>query len=282
LTSLRTVVAQSGGGLTAAVLSGVYLYARLQARSGETMASPDPEAVTNTRRRRSIREVLATSAPARHTMRFKMRDGSRIRCRVADSGGLLSVHADRDYDVPNLDWPSLASVVDVGAHVGTFTVWAARRAPKARILAVEPNPRTFALLQQNIRDNGLENRVTAVNAAVAGEEGSGTLELVDHSLGTRLARAAPGSVAVELVTIESLLAKAAMDNVDMLKIDCEGMEYEVFGSMSRRQLSRIAMVACEYHPEPGHAVAELDALLERAGFRVERPRLELGVLWATR
>lgn len=283
MTRLGAVLARSGGVTTAAVLAGVYLYSRLQAGGGATMAPAPPGAGGPAPEKRSLRRALATSAPARHTMRFRMRDGSRISCRVADSGGLLSVHVDGDYEVPGLDWTSLKTVLDVGAHVGTFTVWAARRAPQARFIAVEPNPETYALLARNIRDNHLEERVTAVNAAVAGEVGRGTLELVEHSLGTRLARtAAPGRVSVDTVTIESLLASSGMENVDMLKIDCEGMEYEVFGTMPPQQLSRIGLVACEYHPEPGHDVAELDALLERAGFHVQRPQLPLGVLWATR
>ena len=271
--SLGRVLSSSGSIPTALVLSGVYLYSRLQAGSGQVLAGSSQS---------SMRSSVATTRLARHPMRFRLRDGSVVRCRIVDAGGLLSVSVDRDYDVPGVDWAGLRTIVDLGAHVGTFTVWAAMRAPSARILAVEPNPETFAFLQRNIRDNHLEDRVVAVNAAVGSESGAGTLELVEHSLGTRLAKAGNGTVNVNVQTIPSLLATAGIDAVDLLKIDCEGMEYEVLEALDSDQLSRLDVIACEYHPEPGHSVTELDALLRASGFTVQRPEAPLGVLWATR
>jgi len=271
--SLGRVLSSSGSIPTAVVLSGVYLYSRLQAGGGQVLAPSD---------RSSARSSVASSRLARHPMRFRLRDGSVVRCRIVDAGGLLSVSVDRDYDVPGLDWTALRTIVDIGAHVGTFTVWAARRSPRARILAVEPNPETFPFLQRNIRDNGLQDRVVAINAAVGPESGAGTLELVEHSLGTRLARAESGTVKVNVETIPSLLGAAGIDAVDLLKIDCEGMEYEVFGTLPPDQLSRFRVIACEFHPEPGHSVTELDDLLHAGGFKVQRPDAPLGVLWATR
>jgi FkbM family methyltransferase len=214
-----------------------------------------------------------------------MRDGSRVRCRILDSGGLLSVHVDRDYDVPGFDWPAARTIVDIGAHVGSFTVWAARRSPRARMLAVEPNPGTFELLVRNVRENGLEDRVTAVQAAIGTKPGTSGLQFVEHSLGTRLARGGAigaGHITVEVRTLSRLLADAGMDEVDLLKVDCEGMEYEVLEAVGAQGLRNIRVLACEYHPEPGRDASELDRLLGSAGYKVQRPDAPLGVLWATR
>lgn len=215
-------------------------------------------------------------------MRFRMRDGSRVRCRIVEAGGLLSVNVDRDYDIPGVDWDSVRTIVDIGAHVGTFTFWAASRAPHARILAVEPNPDTFPMLSMNIRDNNLQDRVVAMNVAVGGKAGRGTLEMLEHPLGTRLSRTATDGVGVQVQTLPALLASADIQQVDFLKMDCEGMEYEIFESLDRLQLGRIGAIACEYHPEPGRKAADLDAVLEGAGFDVQRREGEPGVIWATR
>lgn len=211
-----------------------------------------------------------------------MRDGSRIRCRILDSGGLLSVHVDRDYDLPGFDWSKARTVVDIGAHVGSFTVWASRRSPGARVLAVEPNPETFPLLVRNIDDNELQGRVTVLRAAVGTSPGTAGLQLVEHSLGTRLARGGGSQVTVEVQTLPRLLADAGMDDVDLLKIDCEGMEYEVLEAMGSEGLRGIRALVCEYHPEPGRDVSSLDRVLGSAGFKVKRPDAPLGVIWATR
>lgn len=215
-------------------------------------------------------------------MRFQMRDGARIRCRLVDAGSLLSVSVDRDYDVPGVDWRSFKTIVDIGAHVGAFTIWAALRSPDARILAIEPNPETFVQLVSNISENSLDDRVTAVNVAIGPKEGTGALELLNHSLGSRLSRTGVGEVAVRVETVASVLGAATIDRVDMLKVDCEGMEYEIFRSMSGRELSAITTIACEYHPRPGNAVAELDERLGAAGFKVKRSDSHVGVIWATR
>jgi FkbM family methyltransferase len=271
--SLRRVWSSSGSIPTALMLSAVYVYSRLQAGSGQVLAAASPT---------SMRSSAASTALARRPMRFRLRDGSIVRCRIVDSGGLLSVNVDRDYDLPGVNWKEMKAIVDIGAHVGTFTVWAASRAPKARILAVEPNPETFTFLERNIRDNGLQDRVVAVNAAVGAMAGAGTLELVEHSLGTRLARDGSGTVKVAVQTIPSLLEAAELSHVDLLKIDCEGMEYEVFKALGSEVLSHLDAIACEYHPQPGHSVNELDSLMRGSGFNVQRPDLPLGVLWATR
>ena len=275
------MVAGSGDLPTAAVLTGVAFYAWLLGRRGQGIheVKTAAEAASG---QVPLRSRLATSGVARRVVRFRMRDGALMRCAIADSGGLLSVYADRDYEIPGVDWSQVNTVVDIGAHVGSFSVWAARRAPRARCLAVEPNPRTFGLLQANLKDNGLDRRVTAINAAIGPAAGSGRLELVDHSLGTRLARSGAGEVSVRVETLSALLEAASLDRADVLKIDCEGSEYDVFARMDAETFGSIKTIACEYHPEPGHDVKELDALLERQGFAVARPNLPLGVLWAVR
>ena len=276
LSGLAKVIASSGGALTAAVLSFVYLYSLVQPARGY-LGSGDERA-----NRSGLRARLASSALARRSMRFRMRDGSRVRSRIVDSGGLLSVHVDGDYDIHGLDWSAARTIVDIGAHVGSFTVWAGRRAPEARVLAVEPNPATFALLVENIDRNGLAKRVNAVNAALADSAGTVQLELVEHSLGTRITRDGRGGVQARAQTLEGFLSDAGIQEVDILKVDCEGTEYAVFETMSPDSLSRIKALVCEYHPVPNHDVSELDSVLRNAGFQVHRPNAPLGVLWATR
>ena len=280
---LLKVVANSGGPLTAVLLSFVYLYTRIPVGGGPIAEAE--VAAGSTGRRSTLGGLvrrLTSGGFARRTMRYRMRDGSRIRCRLMDSGGPLSIWVDGDYDLPVVDWSRANIIVDIGAHVGSFTVWAARRAPHARILAVEPNVETFALLEQNIRDNGLEDRVTAVNAGVGPAAGMMGLEFMEHSLGTRLSAAGPGKVMVRVDTLSGLLGEAGIDEADMLKMDCEGMEYDVIEGTGPERLRKIGALACEYHREPGRDVRTIDRVLTAAGFQVTRPDAPRAVLWATR
>lgn len=286
MSGLRKVVAHSASASTAMVLSAVYLYTRLQAVMTHTtarFAKPGADRDTfATPPGRSLGTLLASTPLARREMTFSMRDGSHVACRILDSACLLSVHVDGDYQLPGIDWSRVRTVLDIGAHVGSFSISVAMSAPNSRILAVEPNPDTFGLLVANIRRNGLEERVRALNVAVGPVSGSGRLELREHSLGTRISRTGHGDTEVPMMTLEELLAEAGIDDVDFVKLDSEGMEYDVLGNTPREVLRRIGVFACEYHPEPGHQVASLDAVLSSAGFRVQRPDTPVGVIWATR
>src|SRR5438128_4623402 len=63
------------------------------------------------------------------------------------------------------------TILDCGANVGIFSVWAARRRADARIVALEPFPATFAALEANIRENGLAHRVQCVPVGLAAAPG---------------------------------------------------------------------------------------------------------------
>ncbi len=266
--------------VTAGILSGIYLYARLQPDGGYLRTGPQKRSAG--RIRRSVRSMLTSTPLAEHVMQFRMRDKSSIHARIVDAGALLSVFVDRDYDAPGVDWAKARNIVDIGAHVGSFTIWAGRRAPAAQILAVEPNPSSFQLLRRNIEESALGERTTALNWAVGASPGVGSLTLVEHPLGTRLSADSTGGVTVSVGTLAGLVQKAGMTRVDVLKLDCEGMEYAIFASIDRSWLETVDVLMCEYHPEPGHDVAELDSVLRSAGFMVQHPRAPLGMLWATR
>src|SRR5580658_304289 len=62
-------------------------------------------------------------------------------------------------------------IVDVGANVGLFTLYAARCAPQARIVAIEPFPATFDRLLTMVRDHHLDTRVSCLNCAATGAGG---------------------------------------------------------------------------------------------------------------
>src|SRR4051794_18303432 len=72
------------------------------------------------------------------------------------------------YDFGDLDLRPGDVVIDIGAHVGIVSIFLAKRFPGVRVLAFEPLPRTFAVLQANLRRNRVRN-VTAFNMAVSGD-----------------------------------------------------------------------------------------------------------------
>jgi FkbM family methyltransferase len=210
--------------------------------------------------------------------------GSTIRCRLEDAGDLLSVFVDQDYDRVQIPWPELHSIVDVGSTVGSFTVWAARRSPQARLISVEPNPAVYPYLVGNVRENQLSERVTTVEAALGAVDGVAAIE--DDRGYSTLVRIVPiGSgkgPRVRLLTLEQLFDETRMDHCDLLKLDCEGGEYDILLSASDRLLRRIRAIVCEYHRANQGQPAQLIERLAESGFRVEADQTPVGFFLATR
>ena len=61
------------------------------------------------------------------------------------------------------------TVIDVGANIGLFTLWALAEAPTSRVIAIEPAPATFALLGRNLRAASADTRVSALMLGVGSE-----------------------------------------------------------------------------------------------------------------
>lgn len=128
--------------------------------------------------------------------------------------------------------------VDVGAHFGYFTLLASRLVgPSGHVVAIEPMPHTYKLLQENISINELGN-VYAVNIAASNKAHTvvfrdfgiihSSLNTSSTARGIMLARERRGTeVRVNADTLDSILSNLGIDRVDMIKIDAESSEAEV-------------------------------------------------------
>lgn len=141
------------------------------------------------------------------------------------------------------------SIVDAGANIGMFALYAARRAPNAVIHALEPFPSTRERLLTTLRDNGLESRVKVYSSGLAGSESPRFMSPSgpSQSRGT-VAEAAPEAVAVETMTLGRFLEEADIPHGSLLKMDIEGAEHEVLAATQGAALRRFEEIALEYHP----------------------------------
>jgi FkbM family methyltransferase len=193
------------------------------------------------------------------------------------------------YGVPVQDgW----QVVDIGAGIGDFSIKAAYNNPNTVVYAFEPFPSSYALLLKNIEINGIKNVVPSPQA-VWSHEGSLVLDL---SLNEPLKISSreegspsdiPESINVGSTTLTDLIAYHDIDKVDLIKLDCEGAEYEILMSTPHETLVRVKHIIMEYHDiDDMQNHHRLVAFLESQGFDVKCHRNyvhdEIGYLFARR
>lgn len=136
--------------------------------------------------------------------------------------------------------PPGGSFLDIGAHAGYFSLIASDRVgASGRVLAIEPNPRTFELLQRHLSGNRVAN-VRALMCGLAEQAGSISLyappSRIDYNA-TVLPRAEWTRVDVGTRTLDDCVDEWGVDRIDLMKIDVEGAEPLVLAG-GRRSLSR--------------------------------------------
>jgi FkbM family methyltransferase len=163
--------------------------------------------------------------------------------------------------------------VDVGAHVGLYTV-AAARVTSGRVLALEPNPTARAQLEANVALNELEN-VLVRPVAVAAEPGTAQLHVPatpDPSFSSlepgRFAEGDP--VEVEVSTVDAEVEAAGLEPM-VVKIDVEGTELDVVAGMEKTLEAKPALLVEVSESTAQHLAGRLPGY---DGFRIGRGKLE--------
>lgn len=220
-----------------------------------------------------VRAYLRAGEPA-YPFTLRARRGTSVRIESwHDAATAWVVFCREEYAVP----PDARCIVDVGANWGAFTLFAAERAPGARIFSVEPHPQEHPRLVRHLSAGGLAGRVTAWQLAVAGEPGTRWMDADPAHPGpsrgihpSAVDAPSPASVPVQAVTLADLLQRvrtaAGVARIDLVKMDIEGAEHEVLPHLPAEVLSTVDAWQMEYHPNAPRA--PLFAALERAGLRL--------------
>jgi FkbM family methyltransferase len=170
--------------------------------------------------------------------------------------------------------PTDGAFLDVGAHAGYFSLLASHLVgPSGRVLAIEPNPRTFAALQRHLTENAARN-VHAMMCGLADKPGSIALHMPPSQLDyntTVLPRADWTRVDVPSRTLDDCVREWRIERIDLMKIDVEGAEPLVLAGGAdalARGVVRHAMIEVNGPrlTEGGEGPAAVARTLERLGF----------------
>ena len=160
-------------------------------------------------------------------------------------------------------------VIDVGANIGDSSIYFAINGAK-KVISIEPFPYTYSYLERNIRINNNEigGKILAINAGISDENkvvllGDDYISGVGSTLGGE--SSGKRNVEIPVYTLEYVTNKYNLFENIILKMDCEGCEYESILSSSNDTLRKFKQIQIEYH----HGPKKLAERLIQAGFDIK-------------
>jgi FkbM family methyltransferase len=197
------------------------------------------------------------------------------RARTSDVHAFYLIFVGREYAcLDGLDTQMMGLIVDCGANAGHSAAYLMTRFPNCHLIAVEPDPENFAILQRNIEPYGL--RAAAIQAAVWSHPTPLTLRSNLHRTGNEWGQAVrecePGEAAAfPAVSIGQILKQSGFDRIAILKMDIEGAEAVVFSGDYDDWLALVDHLVIELHyvSQFGSTHARFERAMEGRGFVME-------------
>jgi len=210
------------------------------------------DAVINDDRMEIIKNLIKDER-ARHIVLSMEFEGADLSLRIDDSDIRVfkQIFVDNEYDSLNLP-DNAKKIIDLGANIGLSALFFIKKFPGARIVAVEPDAVNFSIMEKNLKK--FSKSVSLLQAAIWPTDGEVSLVEEDDnhvSLGawgyrTEASNGNSG-LSVKAVTIPIIMKQYDMDFVDILKVDIEGAEYELFEKNYEDWIDKVGLVIIETH-----------------------------------
>lgn len=183
----------------------------------------------------AIKAKLGSSNDLMKVERKEIKNPFYLRLKTSDIPTFDQVFIQQEYDFDTVRTPKV--IVDAGANIGLASIYFANKYPDAKIIALEPEQSNFKLLEVNV---SVYPNIIPVHAALWNK--SEKINLVDPGLGkwgfmTEVKNTSDGLLGntcheVEAMTVDKIMQTFNLEKIDILKMDIEGAEKEVFSDSS--------------------------------------------------
>ncbi|MCV0373508.1 MAG: FkbM family methyltransferase [Nitrosarchaeum sp.] len=176
-----------------------------------------------------------------------------------DNGDIIDVYIKEIYrNLPVKD----SVVVDIGANIGDSPIYFALKNSK-KVIALEPFPKNYEMAKKNIELNNIENKVILLHKGCLKFNGTYTVDSNFKGVDSQITDSNQG-IKIPITTLEQLIKDYKIEQQSILKIDCEGCEYDVLLSSPTKILQTFSHIFIEYH----HGYKNLKKKLIESGFQV--------------
>jgi FkbM family methyltransferase len=217
---------------------------------------------------------------------FKTRDGSNLKIRTGkDSSDIhifVEIWLDNVY-FKEFSVKKNSVIIDIGSHIGLFSILAARKSYEGKVYSFEPNEYNYKILSENIQTNKIKN-ISHFNLAVSNTNGHVKLYCDENDFAAHsIHKKTPHSINVKSTTINDIFYENKIKNCDLLKLDCEGAEYDILMNTSPKIFEKINKICIEYeYFNNEKKLGELVDILNNYKFKIKKNQvsMNMGYLYA--
>ena len=166
-------------------------------------------------------------------------------------------------------------IIDAGANVGYSSVYFLNKFPQNNVIAIEPDPDNFAMLQRNVAKYG--DRIEVINAGVWSHPAELMLEEDQYRDGDawskQVRECKPGELPeMKGIDIKSILSASRFERISLLKMDIEGAEAVVFAATDLQWLDNVDAIAIELHDDSnfGNGTEIFFSAIKDRGYQISR------------
>jgi len=196
---------------------------------------------------------------------------------------LATIWLTSEYEAPGFEIKENDTIIDVGGHIGLSMLFCEQFCHKGKIYCFEPELNNYRIFSDNVKLNNLEN-IHSFNMAISKQDGNVPLYLNDDSSGHSIFLKNSNYIQVESITLQKVFELNNIKKCNLLKLDCEGSEYEIINSLPDSYFSMIDKIIIEYHFAKKYPklLTELIKKLELMSFSINMKKLDddMGLIFA--
>ncbi len=196
-------------------------------------------------------------------------------CDLGNASDFINLVLDDEYGLRVIP-ESPRTILDIGANCGLFSLMASHQFPEAMIHAYEPNPRVFEFAVRNFESTLVQVFCLGVGAK------EGRAQMTENSDSTLVQTVFGGEGSIVIQSLDQALAQFPGHSIDLLKMDCEGAEWEIFKNPA--PFKKIKRIRMEYHLIEGRTVEDFIQQVTLLDYRIERliKNQGFGLAWLVR
>ena len=218
---------------------------------------------------------------------FETISGLKIKIRKdsTDLMALTHVWLIEEYKTQNFQIKNNDVIIDVGAHIGLFSLYASQFCKTGSIYSFEPVKENYDLFLENVQMNSLK-QIKPFNLAVSSSNSDVTLYLNEDESGHSMFSESLKSITAKSISLQRIFDDNQIKNCNFLKLDCEGTEYEILEHLPISYFNKIEKIIIEYHMADTHPelLSKLKKLLISQNYNIEIKKLfsDIGFLYASK